>query len=104
VLKPFSTLAISTMFCIAILPHITSKLFVYCISAYMLLLTLMLWRAICLFRDKNNLKIILGSVLFYLGDIAVIMMLPYGDSTALNVETWATYPPALFLLSLSSET
>jgi len=97
-------LAISTMFCIAILPHITSKLFVYCISAYMLLLTLMLWRAICLFRDKNNLKIILGSVLFYLGDIAVIMMLPYGDSTALNVETWATYPPALFLLSLSSET
>jgi len=93
-------LAIGTMFCIAILPHITSKLFMYGIPVYMALLTLMLWRALCLFNDKDNLKIILGSALFYLTDISVIMMLAYGDSTVLNIEAWAMYPPALFLLSL----
>jgi uncharacterized membrane protein YfcA len=101
VLYAIPLLAIGVMFCIAILPHIASKLLIYGIPAYMALLTLMLWRALCLFKDKNSLKIILGSVLFYLGDISVIMMLAYGDSTALNVETWATYPPTLFLLSLA---
>ncbi|MDR3001274.1 MAG: lysoplasmalogenase family protein [Fibromonadaceae bacterium] len=93
-------LAITIMFCMAVVPHTTDKLYIYGIPAYMILLTVMLWRAVCLFNDKDNVKIILGSALFYLTDISVIMMLAYGDSTALNVEAWAMYPPALFLLSL----
>lgn len=93
-------LLIGIMFYIAIFPNITSALFIYGIPAYVLLLTLVVWRAICLFDNKDSLKIILGSVLFYLTDISVIMMLAYGDSTALNIEAWAMYPPALFLLSL----
>jgi uncharacterized membrane protein YfcA len=93
-------LAISAMFCIAIAPHLASPVFIYGVPVYVGLLTLMLWRALCLFNDKDNLKIILGSALFYLTDISVIMMLAYGDSTALTIEAWAMYPPALFLLSL----
>ncbi|MDR2580517.1 MAG: lysoplasmalogenase family protein [Fibromonadaceae bacterium] len=93
-------LAITIMFCMAVVPHTSDKLYIYGIPAYMVLLTVMLWRAVCLFNDKDNLKIILGSALFYLTDISVIMMLAYGDSTALNIEAWAMYPPALFLLSL----
>lgn len=93
-------LLIGAMFYKAIFPHITSALFRYGIPVYVLLLTLMLWRALCLFNDRDGLKVVLGSALFYLTDISVIMMLAYGDSTALTIEAWAMYPPALFLLSL----
>jgi hypothetical protein len=88
------------MFCLAIVPHLSSKIFVYGVPAYVGLLTFVLLRTICLFNDKDNLKIILGSALFYLTDISVIMSLAYRDSTALAIETWAMYPPALFLLGL----
>ncbi|MDR3002289.1 MAG: lysoplasmalogenase family protein [Fibromonadaceae bacterium] len=100
ILYAIPLLAISVIFCIAILPNVTLKLFLYGVPIYMVLLTLMLWRAVCMFNDKDGLKIILGSVLFYLVDISVIMVRAYGSSTALNIETWAMYPPALFLLSL----
>jgi uncharacterized membrane protein YfcA len=93
-------LGISAIFSAAIVPHISSALLSYGVPFYMLLLTLMLWRAICLYKDKDNVKIILGAVLFFITDISVIMIQAYGNITALRIETWAVYPPALFLLSL----
>jgi uncharacterized membrane protein YhhN len=97
-------LGISAIFCVIIVPNISSTLLTYGVPFYVFLLTLMLWRAICLYKDKDNVKIILGSVLFFITDISVIMMLAYPENadaqTALRIETWAVYPPALFLLSL----
>jgi len=99
-------LAIGVLFFIAIYPGLAAKtqLHIYGIAAYLLLLTIILWRALCLYNDKDNLKIILGSVLFYLGDISVVMILAFGHSPVLdivlNTETWLKYTPALFLLSL----
>jgi uncharacterized membrane protein YhhN len=93
-------LAISAIFCIVIVPQIGSALLKNGVPFYMLLLTLMLWRAICLYRDKDNLKIIIGSILFFITDISVIMIQAFGNTDALRIETWAAYPPALFLLSL----
>jgi uncharacterized membrane protein YhhN len=93
-------LGISAVFCIAIVPQIQSALLMYGVPFYMFLLTLMLWRAICLYKDKDNVKIILGAVLFFITDISVIMMQAFGNAQALRIETWAVYPPALFLLSL----
>jgi uncharacterized membrane protein YhhN len=93
-------LGISAVFCIVIVPQIGSALLRYGVPFYMLLLTLMLWRAICLYKDKDNLKIIVGSVLFFITDISVIMIQAYGNILPLRIETWVVYPPALFLLSL----
>jgi uncharacterized membrane protein YhhN len=107
--KPFETkellyilpfLGISAIFCAAIVPQIESALLTYGVPFYMFLLTLMLWRAICLYNDKDNVKIILGAVLFFITDISVIMIQAFGNIQALRIETWAVYPPALFLLSL----
>nr|AGS52175.1 hypothetical protein [uncultured bacterium contig00049] len=93
-------LGISAIFCIAIVPLIESALLMYGVPFYMLLLTLMLWRAVCLYKDKDNVKIILGAILFFITDISVIMIQAYGNITPLRIETWAVYPHALFLLSL----
>ena len=96
----FPLLAINALFYVAFFPYLESAFYILGIFAYLTLLTLMLWRAVCLYKDKDGLKIIMGSVLFFLTDISVIMMVAYGNFTTLNIDAWVLYPPALFSLSL----
>jgi hypothetical protein len=73
------------------------------VPLYLLVLSLMAWRSICTYGERGSLKIILGSVLFYLCDVFILAELatPNFDFPPLYliILSWITYVPALFLLS-----
>jgi uncharacterized membrane protein YhhN len=73
------------------------------LGCYLLMLTAMLWRALCVFatgeRAKGKFLLAGGSFLFYLTDIFVSANVVY-ETNSLVALTWICYPPALFMLSL----
>lgn len=73
------------------------------LGCYLLMLTVMLWRALCIFatgeRSVGRFLVIGGSFLFYLTDILVSANIVY-EANSLVALTWICYPPALFMLSL----
>jgi len=73
------------------------------VPIYLFLLSFMAWRSICTFGEEQSGRIILGSVLFWICDVFILLEL-----TAANFDdpplymliiSWLTYLPALFLLS-----
>ena len=72
-------------------------------AVYLIVLSTMLWRALCYIKSDNTLLrkvlIIAGSSLFYITDICVSSNELYHTKT-LIILTWICYPPALVMLSL----
>jgi len=78
------------------------------VPIYLFLLTLMGWRSICTYGEEQSGRIILGSLLFYICDVFILLELtaPNFDNPPLIylVLSWITYLPALFLLSCIGKT
>ncbi len=72
-------------------------------GVYLMILSFMLWRAICCaWSDlpwKTSLCVISGAFLFYITDMLVCSHIYRDDAYIAGV--WICYPPALFLLSIS---
>jgi hypothetical protein len=72
-------------------------------AVYLIVLSTMLWRAICYIKSNYTLLrkvlIIAGSSFFYITDICVSSNVVYHTKT-LMILTWICYPPALAMLSL----
>jgi hypothetical protein len=70
---------------------------------YILILNLMLWRALCLWGvpavKDQLLKIVIGSVLFFITDMLVGVYIIYGFEWCI-IGVWLIYPVALGLLSI----
>jgi hypothetical protein len=72
-------------------------------GVYLTVLSVMLWRAVCL-RETNDAArqkwlIIGGSLLFYCTDVAVSANVVFNTKILLAL-TWICYTPALFMLSV----
>lgn len=82
--------------------NIQSKSLIYIFAVYLMVLSFMLWRAICTIRSSimvhQKTIIILGAFLFYCTDILVSINVLY-HLKAFVILTWIVYPPALYLLS-----
>jgi len=74
------------------------------VPIYMFFLSIMAWRAICTYGEEQSGRIIIGSLLFYICDVFILLELtaPNFDNPPLYmlVISWITYLPALFLLSV----
>ena len=94
-------LIFSTMIMMNLHEHTLEYLLV--VPIYLFLLTLMGWRSIYTYGEKQSGRIILGSLLFYICDVFILLVLtaPNFDNPPLIylVLSWITYLPALFLLS-----
>ncbi|MDR2672258.1 MAG: lysoplasmalogenase family protein [Coriobacteriales bacterium] len=88
--------------------HDTHLEYVLVVPLYMLILSLMAWRSICTFGEKQSGRIILGSLLFYACDVFILAELTAPNFTnpplTLLVLSWVTYLPALFFLSCIGKT
>ncbi|MDR3136289.1 MAG: lysoplasmalogenase family protein [Coriobacteriales bacterium] len=73
------------------------------VPIYMLVLSLMAWRSICTWGEKQSGRIVVGSLLFYACDVFILAELTAPNFTnpplTLLVLSWVTYLPALFFLS-----
>jgi hypothetical protein len=71
--------------------------------AYLGILDMMVWRAGCFFfaseTRSDRLKVLWGSVLFYLTDIMVCLYAVYHHRVFILI-IWSIYPAALGLLSM----
>jgi uncharacterized membrane protein YhhN len=74
-------------------------------GAYLTVLSVMLWRALCYLQSENRFVrkflIISGSLLFFITDICVSANVVYNSKTLIII-TWICYPPALVMLSLTN--
>jgi hypothetical protein len=73
------------------------------VPLYMVILSLMAWRSICTFGERQSGRIIAGSLLFYACDVFILAELTAPNFSnpplTLLVLSWLCYLPALFLLS-----
>ena len=65
---------------------------------YLSLLSVMVWRAVCL--PKQYIVLVIGALLFYATDLVVLLNVIYIEKI-FKIVTWLLYPPALFLLSFA---
>jgi hypothetical protein len=79
-------------------------IFKYGVPTYGLLLSIMLWRAICTYGKSQWLLYSVAATLFFLSDLNVILegIVGFGkhDLLGLFIFTWATYPITITLISL----
>jgi hypothetical protein len=76
------------------------------LAVYLLILSLMVWRAILAavrnVMPDDTVRIFAGAVMFYFTDLSVFLQIIYTDNPALNkifvIITWLLYPPALTLI------
>ncbi|MDR1088232.1 MAG: lysoplasmalogenase family protein [Coriobacteriales bacterium] len=73
------------------------------VPLYMVILSLMAWRSICTFGERQSGRIIAGSLLFYACDVFILAELTAPNFSnpplTLLILSWLCYLPALFLLS-----
>jgi len=83
--------------------HVHSLEYELVVPIYLFILSIMAWRSICTYGEEQSGRIILGSILFYICDVFILLELtaPNFDNPPLYmlVISWLTYLPALFLLS-----
>ena len=94
-------IAVSAVVVLAIAPGVGVPWKIALISAYALLLDLMLWRALALLpgpRPAGAVPLALGALLFFATDHLVVLQI-FRPATAWVVATWICYPPALALLA-----
>lgn len=71
-------------------------------ALYLFLISVMLWRALCLRGGMFSMVMGVGALLFFLTDLSVLSDALYAQR-ALSILTWLLYPPALFLLSMAGK-
>ncbi|GHU54841.1 hypothetical protein FACS1894132_10070 [Clostridia bacterium] len=76
------------------------------VPIYMLLLTIMLWKAICVFIQENVFftRIFYGALLFYLCDMLVLFELTTAQLLPLIFVSWVAYIPAIFFIEHGRQT
>ena len=100
VLLPF--VAVGGAYYLAVKDDVPSQALAWLLIAYLILLSMMAWRALCTNNSTVFPLLAIGSLLFYLTDLSVLSDILY-EERLFSLLTWTLYPPALFLLSLAGK-